>query len=75
MVNEQIIKKSDITKQIYIYIYIFNNPLKALDALKRGQQGPNRNILVLLDINMPEMKGLSFWRRFPNLYSVGIILN
>jgi len=56
MVHEQIIKRSGIAKQINK----FTNPLKALEVLEMDLMDPNHNILVLLDINMPEMSGFEF---------------
>ena len=35
----------------------FNNPLEALDALCDELSSGNNNVLVLLDVNMPEMSG------------------
>lgn len=56
MMHSIILKKIGVSKEIKTY----TNPSKALDRLRADLLGFNKNILVLLDINMPEMSGFEF---------------
>jgi CheY-like chemotaxis protein len=50
-------KKNNITNPLFVA----GNGLEALELLRSGSV-PNRNRLVLLDLNMPKMNGIEFLR-------------
>tara|TARA_A100000171_G_C2055146_1_gene107136 strand:+ start:213 stop:635 length:423 start_codon:yes stop_codon:yes gene_type:complete len=56
LVHRHIITKAGIAKEIKVFL----NPLDAFMELQRNLSIPKRKILVLLDINMPEMDGFEF---------------
>lgn len=56
LVHHHIIKRTGIAKEIKIFL----NPLEALLELRRKLVDNDIKILILLDINMPEMDGFEF---------------
>ncbi|HET8963019.1 MAG TPA: response regulator [Chitinophagales bacterium] len=56
LLHRQLIVNMGIAKEIRV----FSNPLVALIELRNILLSSNKNILILLDVNMPEMNGFQF---------------
>ncbi|MCM4153561.1 response regulator [Arenibacter sp. N53] len=56
LLHFQVIKNTGIARDIKVY----NNPLDALDDLKKEVISTSNAIMVLLDINMEEINGFDF---------------
>ena len=72
-VHQFLVKKSPLTDNVRC----FTNPLQALDNLQELLQNGKSNILVLLDINMPEIDGFQFLERsslFKGIKVVDIVM-
>ncbi|GGW36446.1 response regulator [Arenibacter certesii] len=59
LVNEHTIKKNKISKKVRTYL----NPLLALQDLDSILIEAENKILILLDLNMPEITGFEFLKR------------
>jgi len=71
LVHQHIIKRTGIAKEIKTFL----NPLEALLELRRNLVDTDTKILILLDINMPEMDGFEFLDKAHTLAKEGKVFD